>query len=156
MEFCRPLRSYLASKGMRLMGSATAQDMIWLGPGLDVMGGEVRGAEAASDSYMRRALSYGKNWTNLQVPAPGDSAPAAADVLTYFRQALALGYYPGFNGAYWANSTAYNRDRALFKQYMPLIKKIIAAGWRPIPYATPSDPAIHVERFDDQIGGRST
>ena len=33
---------------------------------------------------------------------------------------------------------------------MPLIRKVVAAGWKPIPYATPSDPAIYVERFDDQ------
>ncbi len=84
---------------------------------------------------------------------PGDRAPdrgRRADLLP--AGAGCSGYYPGFNGSYWANSTVYNRDRALFKQYMPLIKKIIAAGWRPITYATPSDPAIHVERFDDQVG----
>jgi len=61
-----------------------------------------------------------------------------------------LGYFPGFNGVYWSDSTAYERDRPLFKQYMPLIRKIVAAGWKPIPYATPSDPAIYVERFDNQ------
>ena len=35
---------------------------------------------------------------------------------------------------------------------MPLIKKAAQAGWRPVPYATPSDAAIVVERFDDQQG----
>jgi hypothetical protein len=152
VEFCRALRSYLNGQGLGLMGSATALDMIWVGAGLDVLSGEVRGAESTGDSYLRRTLSYGKNWTNLFVPAQGSGAPTAADVLGYLRQALALGYYPGFNGAYWSSPTSYNRDRALFKQYVPLLKTIISAGWKPIPYATPSDPAIRVERFDDQAG----
>jgi hypothetical protein len=142
------MRAYLSTKGMRLMGSATAADLIWVGPGLDVVGGEVTGAEDPTSSYMRRALSYGKNWTNLRI---GSTPPTAADVLKYLRQALLLGYYPGFNGSYWSSPTSYNRDRALFKQYVPLIRKVVTAGWKPIPYATPSDASIYVERFDDEV-----
>jgi hypothetical protein len=151
-EFVRSLRAYLATKGMRVMGSANSIDMTWVSGGMDTVGGEVGGAEPTANAYQRRALAYGKNWTNLQVPSGGAGAPTAAQVLAYFRQALLLGYYPGFNGVYWSTSSAYTRDRALFKQYFPLFRKIIGAGWRPIPYATPSDPAIYVERFDDQAG----
>ncbi len=151
-EFYGSLRSYLAGKGMRLMGSSNSIDMIWVAPGLDIVAGEVHGAEGWPAAYQRRALSYGKNWTTLQVPSPGAGASTAAEVLAYFRQALLLGYFPGFNGSYWNTPTAYERDRPLFKQYVPLIKKAIAAGWRPVPYATPSDAAIYVERFDDQVG----
>jgi hypothetical protein len=86
------------------------------------------------------------------VPETGAGPPTAAEVLAYLRQALLFGYFPGFNGSYWSSSTSYERDRALFKQYMPLIKKVVAAGWKPVPYATPSDAAIYVERFDDQVG----
>jgi hypothetical protein len=109
----------------------------------------VKGAEAATTAYHRRALAYGKNWTNLYIAT---TSPTAAEVLAYFRQALLLGYYPGFNGSYWTNSSLYERDRANFRIYMPLIKKAVLAGWKPIPYATPSDPAIYVERFDDEVG----
>jgi hypothetical protein len=146
-EFCRSLRSYLNGKGMTLMGSGTASDQIWVAPWLDILGGEVAGAESTDQAYLRRALAYGKSWSNLNVSSP---APTAAQVLAYFRQALLLGFFPGFSGSYWATPTAYERDRALFKQYMPLIKKIAQAGWKPVNYATPSDAAIYVERFDDQ------
>lgn len=151
-EFVQSAKSYLAGKGLGLMGSGTAADQIWVSPSLDIMGGEVQGAESSDLAYVRRTLSYGKSWSNLQVPPSGTGPPTAAQVLAYFQQALSLGYFPGFNGSYWTTPTVYERDRALFKQYMPLIKKIVAAGWRPVTYATPSNPAIYVERFDDQVG----
>jgi hypothetical protein len=151
-EFCRAMRAYLATKGMRLMGSANAQDEIWIAPGLDIIGGEVRGAEAPDQAYMRRTMAYGKNWSNLQVPATGAGNPSAAEVLAYLRQGLLLGYFPGFNGSYWGSQATYERDRAQFRLYMPLIRKVVAAGWRPVPYATSSDGSIYVERFDDQVG----
>ena len=149
-EFCRSLRSYLNGKGMTLMGSNYAPDLRWMAAYLDIVGGEVGGADPSDQAYVKRALSFGKNWTNLLVVYSG--APTAPQVLGYFRQALALGFFPGFNSIYWSNSTAYERDRPLFKQYMPLIKKVVEAGWKPLPYATPSDPVIYVERFDDQKG----
>ena len=87
------------------------------------------------------------------VPAAGDGASTAAEVLAYFRQALLLGLLPGLQRDLLVQlRRSYERDRALFKQYMPLIKKVVAAGWKPVPYATPSDAAIYVERFDDQVG----
>src|SRR5262249_2104032 len=69
------------------------------------------------------------------------------DVLAYLRQALLFGYFPGFSGTYWDSSTAYERDRPLFKQYIPLIQTEAAAGWQPVTYVTSSDPATLVERF---------
>jgi len=152
-EFCQTLRTYLAGKNMGVMGSNTSVDLVWVAPWVDIVGGEVNANNDPTNVYLKRVLAYGKNWTNLFVPPQGTGAPTATEVLTYFRNALLLGYYPGFNGAYWSVPSAYERDRSLFKQYMPLIKKIIQAGWRPVSYATPSDAAIFVERFDSEQGG---
>ena len=150
-EFCSSLRNYLHGKGLPLAGSINSASYTWYAPSFDVIGGELPGgAEPTCAAYIRRTLSYGKPWSNLFVPYSGQGAPTASQVLAFFRQALLLGYFPGFNGTYWSDSTAYERDRPLFKQYMPLIRKIVAAGWKPVNYATPSDPAIYVERFDDQ------
>ncbi len=135
------------------MGSNNSEDLIWVAPWLDIVGGEVNNYNPPEASYLRRVLSYGKNWTNLYVPKSPEGPPDAADVLAYFRQALLFGFFPGFNQGYWSSSATYERDRAVFKKYMPLIRKIALAGWRPMTYAVPSDSTILVERFDDQSGG---
>jgi hypothetical protein len=94
-------------------------------------------------------MSYGKPWSNLYVPPSGTGPPTAAQVLAFMRQGLLFGYFPGFNGTYWDNPSAYERDRALFRLYVPLIRTIAQAGWRPVNYATSSDAKVLVERFDD-------
>ena len=45
-------------------------------------------------------------------------------------------YFPGFNGTYWDSSSSYERDRAVFQLYMPLIRTVVQAGWKPVNYAT--------------------
>ena len=54
---------------------------------------------------------------------------------------------------YWDNATLYERDRDLFKKYIPIIKEISAAGWEPIPYATCDNPDIRFERYGGIDGG---
>lgn len=150
-KFCASLRRYLHGQGLILMGSVNSGSYVWFASGLDVLGGEAQGADPINTAYVRRTMSYGKLWTNLFVPADF-MAPDMTQVLTYLRQALLLGYFPGFNGTYWDSPPAYERDRPLFRQYIPLIRTIAAAGWRPVNAATPSDPAIYIERFDDGKG----
>jgi IPT/TIG domain-containing protein len=151
-EFTSAMKAYVHSKGLVLTGSITPGDYVWFAQDLDEMGGEVTdSAESFSRAYARRTLSYGKPWSNLFVSH--STAPTASQVLGYLRQALLLGFFPGFNGAYWDDSTAYERDRPLFKQYIPLIQKEATAGWQPITYVTSSDPATLVERFGNSATG---
>jgi hypothetical protein len=151
-EFLATFRSYLHGKGMSLMTSVNYGMYSWYAPAADIIGGETDVVESADRAYTRRTLSYGKPWSMLWVNTKSSAAPDGPTVLAYLRQALLLGYFPGFAGEYWGDPTAYERDRQLVKQYIGLIRKTTAAGWRPVNYATPSDPAIYVERFDDQAG----
>ncbi len=150
-ELFASLRTYVHPKGLALMGSLNPPVYAWFAPSFDILGGEVNGADSLSRSYVRRVLGYGRPWTNLYVPN-GAVTPGAADVLAYLRQALFLGYFPGFNETYWKSAGAFERDRSLFKQYIPLIRTVSAAGWRPVNAATSSDPAVYLERFDDGRG----
>ena len=152
-EFCDALRDKLHQSQLTLAGSVNPGAYIWFAAPFDFIGGEVRGAETLDRAYIRRALSYGKGWSNLFVPI-GSTAPTAPEVLSYLRQALFLGYFPGFNGRYWKDPSAYERDRLLMRKYMPLIRAAAAEGWRPVPYATASNPAIVLERFDSGTGNR--
>jgi hypothetical protein len=53
---------------------------------------------------------------------------------------------------YWKNPAWYNRDRPLFKRYIPVIREVAEAGWRPVPHATCDNPAILLERFGGGSG----
>ncbi len=71
----------------------------------------------------------------------------------YFQVCLFYGMYPsmfsqnGARGRYWDDPGLYNRDRPLFRRYIPLIRRLNDAGWQSVTQAWASDPAVHVERF---------
>jgi hypothetical protein len=53
-------------------------------------------------------------------------------------------------GHYFTRPELYNRDRPLFKKYVPLCKLVAEAGWEPITLARSSDERVYVERFGDR------
>ena len=76
----------------------------------------------------------------------------SAMVERYFQRSLFYGMFPGMfshnaaDNPYWQNPKWYNRDRALFKKYLPLIKAVAEAGWQPVTCAE-CGSRILVERF---------
>jgi hypothetical protein len=78
----------------------------------------------------------------------------------YFQRCAFYGFYPSMfshnasEDPYWKNPVWYNRDRALFKQYLPIIKRVAEAGWQPVPYATVSNTNLWLERFGEPGQGR--
>ena len=76
-----------------------------------------------------------------------------AMVERYFQRCLFWGMFPGFfspnaaTGCYFDDPKLYDRDRDLFKKYLPLIQRIARAGWQPLTMARTSDPRIEAERF---------
>jgi len=48
---------------------------------------------------------------------------------------------------YFSSPEFYERDRDLFKRYIPVLRRITEAGWEPVTYATTSDPKVWIERF---------
>jgi hypothetical protein len=69
------------------------------------------------------------------------------------KRAIAFGMFPGFfshnasDGHYFMRPELYDRDRALFKKYVPLCKALAQAGWEPLTRARSSDDRVNVERF---------
>ncbi len=78
----------------------------------------------------------------------------------YFQQALFYGMWPSMfshnasENPYWRNPKWYNRDRPLFKRYIPLIKLVAEAGWQPVTLAKCDNAHIQVERFGPDSAGR--
>jgi hypothetical protein len=77
-------------------------------------------------------------------------------VARYMKRALAYGMFPGFfsadasTGHYFSRPELYNRDRDLFKRYVPLCRRIAEAGWQPVTQATTSAEDVYLERFGDR------
>ena len=75
----------------------------------------------------------------------------------YMKRAVAYGCFPGFfshnaaEGHYFTRPGLYERDRDLFRKYVPLCKLVAEAGWEPITAARSGERA-HSYRaaFGDQ------
>jgi hypothetical protein len=66
--------------------------------------------------------------------------------------------FPGYfsadasTGHYFTRPELYNRDRPLFKKYIPLCKRVAEAGWEPVTGARADNASVIVERFGAQPG----
>jgi hypothetical protein len=75
----------------------------------------------------------------------------------YMKRCLAYGMFPGFfshnasQGHYFTRPELYDRDRDLFKKYVPLCKLVAEAGWEPMTHAHSSDSRVYVERFGNRF-----
>jgi hypothetical protein len=83
----------------------------------------------------------------------------APHVERYFQRCLFYGFYPSMfshnasENPYWRNPTWYNRDRPLFRKYLPVIRTVAEAGWQPVTAAMCDNPAIWIERFGPDASG---
>jgi hypothetical protein len=161
-EYADWLRTDLRKRGKLLMGNATPWTVYAFTPLLDAAGTETNWLEGdgslhpESDAMMswRRTLSGRKPYLLLMNTNFDKFTHDYAE--RYFQRCLFYGIFPSFfseNAAdkpYWENPKWYDRDRDLFKKYIPVIQKLSAAGWEPIPYARSSNPAVYVERYGNR------
>jgi len=144
-----------------MMANGTPGRLCWLAPWLDVMGTETdwnRGNrwQPMSDDEMlyRRALCYHKPYCFLMNTVFDEFSHAHVE--KYMKRCLAYGMFPGFfshnasEGHYFSRPDLYNRDRPLFKKYVPLCRHVAEAGWEPITNVRSSDPKVYVERFGER------
>jgi hypothetical protein len=157
-EYVRRQAEDVHGMGKLMMANGTPGRLCWLAPWLDVMGTETdwnRGGvwRPLSDEEMlyRRSMCGKKPYCFL-MNTVFDEFPYTL-VEKYMKRCLAYGMFPGFfshnasEGHYFSRPALYNRDRSLFKKYVPLCKRVAEAGWEPITLARSSDPKVFVERF---------
>jgi hypothetical protein len=65
---------------------------------------------------------------------------------------LAYGLFPGFQCNYFFDGgDRHNRDRDLWKKYMPLIRRLSESGWRPVNrLAACEGDGVVIEQFGDK------
>lgn len=66
--------------------------------------------------------------------------------------AVSPGYFSAdaSTGHYFTRPELYNRDRPLFKKYVPLCKLVAEAGWEPLTGAVSDNKKVIVEQFGKQ------
>lgn len=73
----------------------------------------------------------------------------------YFQVCLFYGIYPSFfshNASelrYFDDPALYNRDRPLFVKYVPLVRSLNRAEWKPVTHAVTSSSDVYIERYGD-------
>lgn len=145
-EKIRAIRKELVPLGKYTMANGTPGIMWFLPAVLDVCGTEtdwcpdgVWEPVGVEEFHYRRAAIAGKPFCFLMNT---DFTRFTSEMVEkYMRRSLVFGFFPGFfsadaaTGHYFANPALYERDRPLFKKYLPLIKKVAEAGWKPVPAA---------------------
>jgi len=161
--FTRFLRDDLHNRGKLLFANSVPIRYSIFAPLLDIMGIEVNWVDSAgrwqpeSDETlsMRRTLSFQKPY--LLLMNTNFDRFSAAMVEKYFQRCLFYGIYPSMFSAdaathtYWDTPALYNRDRPLFKIYIPIIKRLSAAGWEPVTLARSENPSVYIERFGTRL-----
>lgn len=158
VEFTAALAGYLRSRGLYLMGNFPCWKFPFFMPYIDIPGEETtwysgRQYVPLSDRERnyRRAISGSKPFGFLQ--ATHFSELSVDDMEKYFRDCLALGLLPSFfshdgaNDPYWVDATLYERDRSLFRRYLPLTIRLSAAGWQPLPAVERPPADVGIEQF---------
>lgn len=161
-EFARYLSTDLHNRGKLLFANTTPVRFSIFSSVLDVMGIEVNwldNGRFAPDTdetlNLRRTLSFRKPYLLLQ-NTDFDRFDAAM-VRRYFERCLFYGIFPSMfsydaaDKPYWGNPKWYDRDRPLFRQYIPIIRQLSAAGWEPITHARCSAPTVYVERYGARL-----
>jgi hypothetical protein len=160
-EYVRAIADDVHGMGKLMMANSTPIRLAWLAPLLEVMGTETDWNHGGrwspmsdADLLYRRAMCKGKPYCFLMNTRFEEFSYELVE--KYMRRSLAYGMFPGFfshnasEGHYFTRPELYNRDRPLFKKYVPLCKLVAEAGWEPLTLARSSDPRVHVEQF----GGR--
>lgn len=160
-EYARALANDVHAMDKFMMANSTPARLCWLAGQLDVMGNETDWHQSGNwrpmsdaDLLFRRAMCKGKPFCFLMNTRFEEFSHDLVE--RYMKRCLAYGMFPGFfshnasQGHYFTRPELYNRDRDLFRKYVPLCKKVAEAGWEPITRAKADSEQIHVERFGKQ------
>jgi hypothetical protein len=164
--FERDIAAQMHARGKLMFANAVLSQFAFPAPQLDVLGTEVNWLHHGeylpdSDAVMnfRRALCCQKPYCLLMNT---DYASFTPDLVErYFQRCLCYGVWPGFfdeeaasKDPYWASTNKwYDRDRPLFKKYIPLLRRLTAAGWHPLTHAMCSNSNLLAERFGPTVDG---
>lgn len=167
-ENARETKRRCRAIGRYIYANSTPNRWSWMPPNMDAMCREVTwvkrdGSWRPDDSeiMMRRRMLCGGKPYNLVMNCDFDLLTSER-MEKYFNHALAYGFFPSLFSAaahgkknkqrYFRRPELYERDRPLFRKYIPIIRRVAEAGWRPVNRLFHVDPAtgIYAEQFGDR------
>lgn len=152
------IADWVHHRGKLLMANAVPNEYPFLAMPCDLLGTETnwqrdgKFAPPATDYlYIKRTLAWKKPYMFLM----NTHFESWTSEMTerYMQLCLFYGMFPGFfsenaaTNCYFQNPTWYERDRALFRKYMPIIRRVAEAGWEPITLARSDSEDVWVERW---------
>jgi hypothetical protein len=164
--FEHDIAAQMHARGKLMFANAVLWQYSFPAPLLDVLGTEVNWLHQGeylpdTDAVMnfRRALCRQKPYCLLMNTDYARFTPELVE--RYFQRCLFYGVWPGFfdeeaasKDPYWVSAKKwYERDRPLFKKYVPLLRRLTAAGWQPLTHASCDNSNILVERFGPEPNG---
>lgn len=163
-EYAKVAAREMRELGRFTFGNGAPHRFSFLAPWFDILGAEVDWFPDGSfvppddaDLSFRRAMAYQKPCCILLNTRLSGLTPAGLE--QYFQRCLLYGMFPSLfshdaqNDSYWSNPALYERDRPLFRKYMPLIRRTAVAGWQPVTGIRVEPAAILLERFGPDGGG---
>lgn len=82
---------------------------------------------------------------------------SSSEMESFLRLCAVYAIYPSAFSAdaasnnYFEQPALYERDRPLFKKYVPMIRALSLAGWRPVTDATVDNSAVGIESYGTQV-----
>ncbi len=162
-EYIRAIAKEVHSRGRYTMANCTPIAWTFLVPYLDVLGQETQwnhngkwSPMSLEEMYYRRAICGKKPYCFLMNT---DFTKWTYEMSEKFmKRSLAFGMFPGYfsadaaTGHYFSQPKLYDRDRPLFKKYMPLCRKVAEAGWEPVQgIASVAPQGVVLERFGKDV-----
>jgi hypothetical protein len=160
-EWVRQMSDRLHARGRMLMGNDAYFRRWQLAPWVDIPGREytwitkdMKFDPVPDERYFFfKTMSGAKPYLMLM----NNRYESGEFMEPYMQRSLFFAVFPSmFQGhasthdvSYFDNPEWYNRDRALFKKYIPLIRKVDEAGWKPVPFASTEPKEIRIERYGD-------
>lgn len=156
------------ASGRYVFANSTPNRWCWMPPNMDAMCREITWVKKdgswqpdGSEIMMRRRMLCGGKPYSLVMNCDFDLL-SNERVEKYMNHCLAYGFFPAlFSSAahgkknkerYFRRPELYERDRPLFRRYIPMIRRVAEAGWRPVNRLFPVDPATGI--FAEQFGDR--
>lgn len=164
IKFTEWLRRQLPLGKNLIANGVLAGKVMWGYNLFDFMGQEIKWVKEGSNGYelvpesdeylsYRRSLAYQRPYGFLM--NVDFNTMSYEMVEQYMRVCLFYGIYPSMfsrnasEDNYFTLPQFYQRDRPLFKKYIPLIREINKSGWEPVTYAYTNDKDVYIERFGD-------
>ena len=170
-SFLKAVSELMHSRGMALMGNGLWGQPMQLPGVFDISGTETNWQAQGTAAFQPphpTTLAFNRAMTGsgpyLYLMDTDFSTWTPARTASYFEICLAYGFWPSFFSAnaatavYFKNASLFERDRPIFKRFVPVLRTINAAGWEPLRRAAlvgsplPTAETVFVERFGSASG----